>query len=71
MLLITLIILGTVLFSIYIIRIFSENVNYWRKKGVKYVKPLPLLGNMLPVVTGSQSFWTILLDVYRAFPNER
>jgi cytochrome P450 family 9 len=71
MLLITLIILGTVLFSIYIVRIFSENVNYWRKKGVKYVKPLPLLGNMLPVVTGSQSFWTILLDVYRAFPNER
>jgi cytochrome P450 family 9 len=26
---------------------------------------------MLPVVTNSQSFWTLLLDVYKAFPNER
>jgi hypothetical protein len=71
MLLISLIILGTVLFGTYIIRSSLENVNQWKKRGVKYVKPIPLIGNMLPVVTNSQSFWTLLLDVYKAFPNER
>jgi hypothetical protein len=71
MLLISLIILGTVLFGTYIIRSSLENVNHWKKRGVKYVKPIPLIGNMLPVVTNSQSFWTLLLEAYKAFPNER
>ncbi|KAF2899551.1 hypothetical protein ILUMI_06625, partial [Ignelater luminosus] len=44
---------------------------YWEKKGVPYVKPLPLFGNIASNILRTKSFCDLLLDIYHAHPNQR
>ena len=60
-----------VLAVVYIVHRSSQILDYWKKRGVKYVKPLPIVGNMLPTVTGSKSIAELIRYFYNAFPSER
>ncbi|KAF2885196.1 hypothetical protein ILUMI_20977, partial [Ignelater luminosus] len=44
---------------------------YWKNKGVTYVKPWPLFGNMAPVTFRRKAFAQHLQDLYSADPNKR
>ncbi|KAH1021276.1 hypothetical protein HUJ04_010811 [Dendroctonus ponderosae] len=49
----TVLILSTillVLISTLLHKYFTRNFNYWKSKNVFYIKPIPLLGNMLPAL---------------------
>lgn len=65
------------LFTFLIVLIFykiyqsTKVFEHWKKKGVKYVKPLPLVGNMLPTVLQTKSMSELTQDFYNAFPDER
>ncbi|XP_044258701.1 cytochrome P450 9e2-like [Tribolium madens] len=61
----------TVVLLLYLINLSTKNFDYWEKRGVKYVKPLPFVGNLLPTITKSQSLAQIIQNFYNAFPNER
>nr|UUB32651.1 cytochrome P450 CYP345E2 [Dendroctonus rhizophagus] len=39
-----------VLISTLFHKYFTRNFNYWKSKNVFYIKPIPVLGNMLPVL---------------------
>ncbi|KAJ3665307.1 hypothetical protein Zmor_000807 [Zophobas morio] len=60
-----------VLAVVYIVHRSSQILDYWKKRGVKYVKPLPIVGNMLPTITGSKSIAELIRYFYNAFPSER
>ena len=45
--------------------------DYFKIRGVKYVKPLPLFGNMLPTVLRQKNFADIFVDIYTAYPSEK
>lgn len=41
------------------------------KYEIKYLKPIPLLGNMLDVITGKQHMAVKTQELYNTFPGER
>lgn len=45
--------------------------SYWKDKGVFYVKPWPLLGNMAPTIFRKKPFAHHLQDLYSAESNKR
>jgi len=42
----------------------TRNHSYWRKRGVPYVKPLPLFGNMKDTVLSIKSMGENYRDIY-------
>ncbi|KAF2899548.1 hypothetical protein ILUMI_06622 [Ignelater luminosus] len=44
---------------------------HWKRKGIQYVKPLPLFGNIAPNMLQKQSFSDLLQDLYYTYPNQR
>ncbi|KAF5300651.1 hypothetical protein FQA39_LY11112 [Lamprigera yunnana] len=44
---------------------------YWKKLDVPYIKPWPIVGNMLSLVMKTKSISEFIQDVYNVFPNER
>lgn len=46
-------------------------INHWREKGVKYVTPLPFVGNLLPAILKTKSIPQYVMDLYNAYPDER
>ncbi|XP_068084403.1 cytochrome P450 6k1 [Anabrus simplex] len=40
--------------------------DYWKKKGVPFIKPLPLFGNVLAVITRQKTPVDLWVDLYRA-----
>lgn len=55
----------------YIVTHYFEQINYWKKRGVKYVRPLPVVGNLLPTVLKTTSIPEYVVDLYNTYPNER
>ena len=51
---------GVVLLYLYL----THNHSYWRKRGVPYVKPLPLFGNMKDTVLSRKSMGENYKDIY-------
>jgi len=51
---------GVVLLYLYL----TWNHGYWRKRGVPYVKPLPLFGNMMDTVLSVKSMGENYRDIY-------
>jgi len=51
---------GVVLLYLYL----THNYDYWRKRGVPYVKPLPLFGNMKDTVLSRKSMGENYRDIY-------
>ncbi|KAL0868661.1 hypothetical protein ABMA27_008114 [Loxostege sticticalis] len=46
------------------------NFDYWKKKNVPYVKPVPLLGNYGSLFLQRKHFNHTAHDIYKEFPNE-
>ncbi|KAF5293746.1 hypothetical protein FQA39_LY03231 [Lamprigera yunnana] len=46
-------------------------MSYWKDKNVVHEKPVPIFGNLLPVVLRKYSNNDLFQSVYRKFPNER
>nr|CAI5857163.1 unnamed protein product [Callosobruchus analis] len=67
MLIVTLI----VILLTYIIVYNYKLLTYWKRKGVKYVQPLPFVGNSLPVLSGKKNLNEFVIDLYRYYPEER
>ncbi|CAH1395594.1 unnamed protein product [Nezara viridula] len=62
-------VLFIVLLLLILMWISSMN-RHWEKKGIKFSKPFPLLGNCLPMILSKKSFTDIIDDLYNAHPNE-
>lgn len=45
----------------------DRNNDYWKKKSVRYEKPLPLIGNMLPLLQGKTNINALFANLYRKF----
>ncbi|XP_059469940.1 cytochrome P450 9e2-like [Neocloeon triangulifer] len=54
----TLSLVTIVFFLIY--RWLTSVNNYWRDKGIPFVKPVPIFGSMFPIVAGKKSFADLL-----------
>jgi cytochrome P450 family 6 len=52
---------GVILLYMYLTRTHS----YWRKRGVPYVKPLPLFGNLMDIMLVRKPFGMVFHDLYR------
>nr|CAH7736635.1 unnamed protein product [Callosobruchus chinensis] len=55
----------------YIVVYNYKLLTYWKRKGVKYVQPLPFVGNSLPVLSGKKNLNEFVIDLYRRYPDER
>ncbi|CAH1995227.1 unnamed protein product [Acanthoscelides obtectus] len=55
----------------YIVCYNYKLLTYWKRKGVKYVPPLPFVGNSLPVLSGNKNLNEFVIDLYRWYPEER
>lgn len=67
MITIAVIVLTAIAIYIYNIRYFD----YWKKRNVKYVKPLPFFGSNLENYICQKSLTTTLTEWYRAYPDEK
>jgi len=45
--------------------------DYFEKNDIKFIKPVPLFGNMLPTVLRQKSFAEVFSDFYSKYPNEK
>ncbi|KAF2890529.1 hypothetical protein ILUMI_15644 [Ignelater luminosus] len=59
-----------VLSVLFYFKVIKVN-KYWEEKGVPYIKPLPIFGNMISNVFQRKSFTDLVHDMYKAYPNER
>ncbi|KAF5306324.1 hypothetical protein FQA39_LY09022 [Lamprigera yunnana] len=58
-------------FMVFIYSYIIKPMHYWKNKNVVHKKPLPLFGNMLPLVLKQYNNTTLLRNIYEEFPNER
>nr|UVK78545.1 cytochrome P450 [Anoplophora glabripennis] len=53
--------------TVYILyKYFSRNYDYWKKKGVYYLKPKPFIGNLYDVITFKKTMAHWQQDVYKS-----
>ena len=45
--------------------------DFFEKRGVKFIKPLPLFGNMFKIVFRQKNINDLNIDFYTTFPNEK
>ncbi|XP_049865729.1 cytochrome P450 6B6-like [Pectinophora gossypiella] len=67
MIIILLVVIFIVAFYFYSVK----NHDYWAKKNVKHVPPVPLFGNHLPNQLGQKSITEISVEYYNKFPGEK
>lgn len=48
------------------IKYMGRNYSYWNKKGIRYLDPIPIFGNFLPVFTLQKHLGVWLADVYKS-----
>ncbi|CAB3362064.1 Hypothetical predicted protein [Cloeon dipterum] len=58
----TIALISTCIWLLY--RWINSKNEYWRKKGIPFVRPVPLFGTMYPVISGKQSFADLLQIQY-------
>ncbi|KAK9511839.1 hypothetical protein O3M35_000422 [Rhynocoris fuscipes] len=49
----------------------KSSLHYWQDRGIKCLKPLPVIGNLLPVMKFQKSLGEIYKEAYHKYPNER
>ncbi|KAJ8982102.1 hypothetical protein NQ317_010960 [Molorchus minor] len=49
----------------YILINYYKAVVYWKNKGIKYVTPLPIFGNSLPLVLQTTTLQKFIIDLYK------
>lgn len=57
--------ISLVLISTLLHKYFTRNFNYWKSKNVIYIKPTPVLGNLLPVLKMKTTLGEWLADLCR------
>lgn len=50
---------------------FTRTYNYWKKLGVNQTNPLPIVGDMLPILTQKMAISQVIQNIYFQFPNAR
>lgn len=50
---------------------FSEKSLFFKKRGIKYVNPLPVFGNFLEALKGKESMVEMMIKYYNKFYNEK
>ena len=48
-----------------------HQVNFWSRKGIPHLKPLPIIGNYLPLFFGRTSITGFISNIYNNFPEAR
>lgn len=61
--------IGLALFIFYVYS--TRNHGYWKKRGIKYEKPLPLFGGSLKQSIEKVNFSERFANLYREYPNEK
>lgn len=56
---------------IVIYYLMTRKLNFFKDRGVNYIKPLPIVGNMLDVLRSKRNLPEILQSLYDKFPNSR
>ncbi|KAK5641862.1 hypothetical protein RI129_010409 [Pyrocoelia pectoralis] len=61
-----------VAFITFIVYLNFFKINtYWKEKGIPYLKPWPLIGNMGSIILRQREVSHITQDIYNAFPSSR
>lgn len=60
-----------ILCVVYILVNYYKTVCYWKDKGIRYVSPLPIFGNSLPILLQSVTYPEYVVNLYKQFPDER
>lgn len=58
-----------VLLGLY--KLLMKNNDFFKKRGVKFIKPLPLFGNTFDLIAGREDGVSVMLSFCRKFPNEK
>uniref|UniRef100_A0A1B6JSY8 Cytochrome P450 n=1 Tax=Homalodisca liturata TaxID=320908 RepID=A0A1B6JSY8_9HEMI len=65
-------ILSSILVVIISLYYFSvKTYNYWKNRGVKYAKPVPLFGNIMQTIFRKKSNIINQLEIYSMYPDEK
>ncbi|XP_077291891.1 cytochrome P450 6k1-like [Arctopsyche grandis] len=62
-----------ILFTSLIVTVYlyvTRNFNYWKDRGIVYLKPVPFLGNLGPIFTYKESIGEFLLKIYNDYKDE-
>lgn len=65
----TLVLLATCLFLLY--KLLTYNHDYWKKRNVPYIIPIPPFGNCYPIASFKKSIGEHLTDLYNSRKNDR
>ncbi|XP_019866454.2 cytochrome P450 9e2 [Aethina tumida] len=60
-----------VILIIFLILNYIKLLNYWKNKNVKFITPVPILGNFTKNVLQLESLSDLSMKVYNSFPGER
>ena len=55
----------------YLIYLVHFQYTYWKKRGMLYIKPMPIFGNTAPVFFRTSSYPDYLLQLYRTYSDVR
>ncbi|XP_073988992.1 cytochrome P450 6k1-like isoform X1 [Rhodnius prolixus] len=64
-------VVGSLTLIIYWYTLLSRQLTYWKRKNVAHLKPLPIIGNLLPVVLMKNSAGDLYKEAYLKFPNKK
>ncbi|XP_066597508.1 cytochrome P450 6j1-like [Prorops nasuta] len=66
----TIIIGGLVSLILYLLLIYQNAKNYWKKRGIPQVPgSLPVVGNILPLIRQTQNLFTLITELYKKNEN--
>ena len=51
--------------------LLHRQMNFWARKGIPYLKPLPIFGNNFPLIFRKMNFNDFVSHVYNSYPNAR
>lgn len=69
--LITIFIWIFVLFGWLLYRSMSKNISHFKDRGIKYVTPVPVIGNLLNVFLKKDAYFDLLQKFYDKFYHEK
>jgi hypothetical protein len=55
-------VLGALVWVLY--KYLTRNHDYWKKKGIPYVKPIPVFGNIRDGILGKKPLGEVMQDLY-------
>lgn len=63
-----------ILFLIVVLGLYkflTKNNDFFKKRGVKFIKPIPLFGSTLDLLSGKEDGVSVMLSFCRKFPEEK